>query len=69
MQHTTTTDITIDLTLEAWATGSPGPCPICRVEVLEGADCPDHHYQHAAHMAEAFTISLAKAVNLISERQ
>lgn len=70
MSNTTTetTTLTIDLTIEAWASGAPGPCPICSVDALEGADCPSQHYNEAAHMAEAFTMSITKAVNLITER-
>ena len=71
--ETTKTDNTIDLTkletVERWADGVAGPCPICEVEVLQGDDCPEAHYSKALDFALGNKANLIKAVNILRNRR
>lgn len=64
------TDLEIDIrdaqltAIERWAAGAAGPCAVCDIEVLEGSDCPNQHYNEARDLTEN-GINLAKAVNLL----
>lgn len=55
--------------LDAWASGSSGPCPVFGEAVLEGDDCAEAHYSKAIDFAQGNTARLPKAVATLRARR